>query len=381
VEQKKPSGGGIVPVIPPEPFTRTDDLPEPREPVGHLRIVFTGDVADKDHPIHDISACVISGAALFVAGDEAHAIERLVPDGEGTMGRHVRYALSDFLDLDDPDEEIDIEGLAVDDGWLWITGSHSRTRPDPRDDGSEPGLIDLTTLADLKNTRSRCILARIPLVEDEHGYMAPVASDGDRRAGLVRQKKKHGSTLARKLAKDELLGPSTRLAAKEGGLDIEGLAVDGGRVALGLRGPVIQTYAVIIEPVIKPRVSGRLHVEGWPCKRLVDLNGLGIRDMRVHRGDLWILAGPTQDLDGRCAIFRWSGWAGDPPENETLVRLHEPEHLFDLPVKFNHDHPEGMDFLLGEDGKERLLVFYDSPNPQRLDLERAAILADLFDIA
>lgn len=364
-------------MLAPRTFTKTD-LPRPREPDGHLQIVFTGDTDDKDHPIHDISACVIAGDALFVAGDEAHSIERVTRQGDGSLGNHRSFVLSDYLDLDQPDEEVDIEGLAVEDGWLWLTGSHSRTRPDPRDEGAEPGTIDLDDLADLKDTRARCILARIPLEEDQDGHPRPLKSCGDRHAGLVRQKKKHGSKLARKLVKDPLLGPTTKLAAKEGGLDIEGLAVTAGRIALGLRGPVIQTYAVILEPRIEPKKSGKLHVAAEPCKRLVDLNGLGIRDMRVHGRDLWILGGPTQDLDGRCAIFRWDGWVDNPPENATTVRLHEPTHLFDLPVKFNHDHPEGIDFWACEDGKTRLLVFYDSPNPQRINTNNRTILADLF---
>lgn len=365
-------------MLAPRPFTTARDLPKPREPVGHLRIAFSGDATDSDHPIHDISACAIAGNALFLAGDEAHSIERVTPAGEGTLADHRSFALSDYLDLRQPGEEVDIEGLAVEDNWLWVTGSHSRTRPDPRDDGAEPGKIDLDRLADLNDTRARCVLARLPLAEGEDGHLQPFKTSGERRAGLVRQKKKHGSKLARKLARDPLIGPTTKLAAKEGGLDIEGLAVAGARIALGLRGPVIATYAVILEPRIEPRKSGKLHVEGDPCKRLVDLNGLGIRDMRVQGRDLWILAGPTQDLDGRCAIFRWEGWLDDPPENETTVRLHEPAHLFDLPVKFNRDHPEGIDFWTCEDDETRLLVFYDSPDPERLDADRGTILADLF---
>ena len=366
--------------IKPRPFTRSDDLPAPRDPVAHITLDFSGDAEDDEHPIHDISACAWSRGALFVAGDEAHSIERLVPGRHGWFTQHTTYPLGDFLDLKDPDEEVDIEGLAVDGKWLWVTGSHSRTRHDPRDDGEEPDCIDLSKLADLKDTRARCVLARIPLAEDEDGWPAPVKRCGKRRAGMVAQKKDHGSKLGRYLAKDKLIGPSMALAAKEGGLDIEGIAAKGKRVALGLRGPTIQTYALLVEPQFKFKKKGKLHLPGKPYIRLLDLDGLGVRDLVVDGNDLYILAGPTQDLDGRCAIYVWEGWATDQPEDETTVKLHHPERLFDLPVKFHADHPEGIDFTTDEDGNRRLAVFYDSPNPDRLDIEKATILGDLFEI-
>ncbi|RJY08299.1 DUF3616 domain-containing protein [Aurantiacibacter aquimixticola] len=365
----------------PQPFSKTNDLPEPREPVGHIKLHFAGDTDDGDHPIHDLSACAKVGIALFVAGDEAHAVERLTIGKHGWLTDHRSFKLKDFLDLRDPEEEVDIEGLAYIDEWLWVTGSHSRTRHDPRDDGKAPDTIDIAKFADLKDTRPRCVLARIPVVFDEDGQPILVKEAGDRRAGLVAQKKNQGSTLGRYFAKDKLLGPSMAMAAKEGGLDIEGIAAAGdGRIALGLRGPVLQTFAVLVEPQIEPKKSGKLHLSGKPMKRLLDLGGLGMRDLALRGDDLWILAGPTQDLDGRCAIYFWRDWANEPPENEQDVRLHRPERLFDLPVKLNADHPEGIDFWEDGDGNERLLVCYDSPAEARLDLDKGTILADLFAI-
>ena len=364
--------------IKPQRFTKTDDLPVPREPDAHVKLHFGGDLQAGDHPIHDLSACARAGDALFVAGDEAHSIERLVPGRHGWFTDHTRFHLKDFIALRDPEAEMDIEGLACHDGWLWVTGSHSRTRHDPREDGHEPEHIDVEKLADLKDTRPRCVLARIPVAEDADGLPAPVGRCGKRRAGLVAQKKDHGSKLGRYFAKDRLLAPSMAIAAKEGGLDIEGIAVAGDRVALGLRGPTVQTFAVIVEPQIEPKKKGKLHLPGKPMKRLVDLAGLGVRDLLVDGDDLLVLAGPTQDLDGRCAIYRWKDWVNEPPENEETVRLHRPERLFDLPVKFGYDHPEGIAFHTPPDGARHLMVLYDSPNPERLDLDQGTILADLF---
>lgn len=229
------------------------------------------------------------------------------------------------------------------------------------------------------------MLARLPLIEDDAGRPTPVARDGGRRAGMVRQTKKHGSKLAKLFCEHPVTGPTTRLAAKEGGLDIEGLAVAEDRVALGLRGPVVATYAMIAEPVVTPGKKGRLDIEPALALRLMDLEGLGVRDLLVGGDDLFILAGPTQDIDGRCAIFRWPGWRTDPAQSVNDVRVHRPERLFDIPVKFRFDHPEGIVWLPGggkgrSRAKRNLLVLYDSPNPERVDDGGCSVLGDVFAI-
>ena len=357
------------------------DPPAPADPIGQLRLRFKGDPdGDPDHPMLNLSACAIAGRALFVAGDECHSVERLVIGDEGEADDQRRFELRDYLDLYRGGEEMDIEGLAIADDWLWITGSHSRTRPDPVHDAEEDGRIDIAELGDLKDTRARCVLARIPLKPDLDGHLKPVRNDGDRRAGLIRQSGDDGSKLRRLLCENPLLGPACSMAAKEGGLDIEGIAAFGeDRVALGLRGPVIQTYAVLVEPAFKFKKSGRLHLRAPLRVRLVKLDGLGIRDLATRRRDLYLLAGPVGDLDGRCVLYRWEGWADCPPEHDEKLRVHEPERLFDIPVKVAADHPEGIDWL-GDPADGRLLVLYDSPNPERLDRAAAAIIGDVFAV-
>lgn len=368
-------------MLPPHAFTPSHDLPAARHPDGHVRLSFRGTATDDDHAINDLSAAAFVGDALFLAGDEGACIERLVPTGPGEWGAHRSFDAAALLGLD-PDDEIDIEGLAADDGWLWLTGSHARTRPKPKAEGNGPACIDIAVFANLKDTRARCVLARLPLTRDAAGHATPVARDGKRRAGLVRQSKKHGSKLAKLFRDHPVTGPTTRLAAKEGGLDIEGLAVTGGRIALGLRGPVVATYAMIAEPVLEAGKKGRLHVDPALALRLLDLEGLGVRDLLVGGEDLFILAGPTQDSDGRCAIFRWPGWRRDPARSTDEVRLHRPERLFDLPVRYRVDHPEGIEWLPGDGrGQRRLLVVYDSPSPARVDDAGCRVLGDVFIIA
>jgi hypothetical protein len=327
---------------------------------------------DGEEPLASLSAATRIGDTLFLAGDESARIELFRIVGEKAVD-HSSIALGRLLDLADPDEEADIEGLAVDDDrFLWLVGSHARTRRKP---GKQEGeRIDLELLADLRDTRPRCLLARLPLVTTPAGWR-PVRSDGVRRAGMVRQGRK-GSRLARRLRKDPLLKPFTRLPAKEGGVDIEGIAICGDRIALGMRGPVIASHALMLELRFRVGRSGRIKLCGKPFKRLLELAGLGIRDLKRRGDDLLILAGPTTGLDGPCALYRWPGWALDEACNDTVVRLHRPERLLDLPHGVGDDHPEGL-ALWDEAGRE-LLVVYDSPSATRRGAGGSAGDCDVF---
>lgn len=334
----------------------------PAAPVATVWLRF----AESD-AVQDLSAAARIDDTLFLAADEGCALDRLSPDGD-EWGQHRRFALAELLPLRWPQEEADIEGLAVAGDWLWIVGSHARAR---RKLAKEPDQrIDLRHLADLKDTRARCLLARVPLVRTSEGW-EPVARDGDRRAGLVKQGA-HGGVLARALRRDPLLRPFRRIPAKEGGIDVEGIAVADERVALGMRGPVVDGYALLLELTIAADDDGRLRLQGAPYKRLLELDGLGIRDLKRCGDDLLILAGPTTSLSGPVVLYRWRGWTNDAPNDAETVRLHHPERLLELPFGRGTDHPEAL-ALWGDD---RLLVLCDSPAPSRVD--GSSIAADLF---
>lgn len=346
--------------------------PDPSEPVARVKLHFS-DLDEK--ALDNLSAGTRLGDTLFLAADEHASIESLAKS-RSEWGGHRSFALDSLLPVSFPDEEADLEGLAAEDGWLWVVGSHGRTRPKP--EKAPDATIDLEKLADLNNTASRAFLARIPLVEQE-GRWTPVATEGDRRAGILRQKA-HGNALSKALKRDALLRPFTRIPAKEGGIDVEGIAVCDGRVALGLRGPVIATHAVLLEIEVGAKRSGRLKLTSPPVKRLLALEGLGIRDLKRCDDDLLILAGPTTALDGPCALYRWRGWASDPPHDASCVRLHRPERILELPFGRGEDHPEGLAFWSDAPGRKRgILVIYDSPAPARIDRGRSMV-ADVFPL-
>lgn len=349
----------------------------PAAPVAQVVLELTecGDDADA---IANLSAGTRIGDTLFVAADEALSVDRLVRDADGRWTAHKRICLADLLPLADSEAEVDIEGLAEEDGWLWVLGSHARTRPKPT--RYEDDTIDLDELAALKKTQARCLIARLPLAADPDvpGGLLPVERDGDRRAGMVKQDKR-GNALAEAMADDPLIGPFTRIPAKEGGIDMEGIAVAGNRIALGLRGPVICGHALLLEMEVETKDKGRIKLDLPPYKRLLELEGLGIRDLKCHGDDLIILAGPTTPVSGPVVLYRWRNWVNEPAEHRGRVRLHRPERLFDVPHGRGFDHPEGL-ALWDHDGAGCILVLYDAPDPARIDGGGARIAADVFKL-
>src|SRR5262249_5064604 len=89
-----------------------------------------------------------------------------------------------------------------------------------------------------------------------------------------------------------------------------GMAVSEDRVLLGLRGPVIRGFAVIVELRLEERDEElRLRRiapnEKRYRKHFADLSGLGIRDLALDGDNIVILAGPTMGLSGPWSLLRW----------------------------------------------------------------------------
>lgn len=348
--------------------------PRLTKPVDQLLLGLDSVDAGQDDPLGDLSAAVRIGSTLFLGSDEGVCIERLQRRERGWAGCG-RVQLADCLPVDAA-QEADVEGLAEDDGWLWVLGSHAKTRPKLKK--REDERLKLKSFADLKDTRARCLLARLPLAPDPQAshLLQPVARDGERSAQMLKQTR-HGNALARALARDPLIGPFTAIPAKEGGVDLEGIAVAFPRVALGMRGPVIQAYAVLIEFNMEERGPGELAIDGPIYKRMIDLEGLGIRDLKRVGNDLLILAGPTTALDGPCAVYRWRNWMAEPPTHRHTVCLHRPERIIELGFGRGDDHPEALAIMDGDAGRQ-LLVICDSPGAGRVDAENRTVSCDLF---
>jgi hypothetical protein len=249
-----------------------------------------------EDPLHkDLSAVTRIGDCLFLACDETASVERLRRLDDGSFGDHQHFVLDALVDLPAGAEgEMDIEGLCADGGFLWIVGSHSRKRSKPKRDENDHTEA-LRKMEEIEREPNRYFLGRVPLVEEAPGLFTPAPSEGERQAAWLRLGKRR-SALERWLAADPHLGPFLSIPSKENGFDVEGLAVHGTRVWLGLRGPVLRGHAVVLDLELKQKApdrlkAGRINGERRYRKHLLDTRGLGIRDMRFAGDDLLLLVG------------------------------------------------------------------------------------------
>jgi hypothetical protein len=331
----------------------------------------------------DLSACDQTGSCLWLGCDETTTIERLITRDGVRFTEHRGFDLGRIFTLPaGDDEEIDIEGLAHDGSYLWITGSHSLKRKKPKRHENDEGEA-LRRLSRVESGPNRCFLARVPLVPAGEPGIHKLARSGLAGATAACLPMASGTNvLADALAADPLLGRFTHIPCKENGLDIEGIAVRGNRIFLGLRGPVLRGWAMIIALEVRSKDPGILALsaigpQGEPYRlHFLDLDGLGIRDLLLDGNDLIILAGPTMDLDGPSRIHCWPGALGaGAPAVVTHDRI---DPLLDVPYGEGCDHAEGIALIAADGEARRLLVVYDNPAASRLHEGGTAIDADVF---
>jgi Protein of unknown function (DUF3616) len=358
------------------------------EPERRIRLDFRrhDQLERAEKPIRsDLSTVTAAGRCLWTANDELATVERLVRQADGSYGDHQPIQLAELFDLPEGAEgEMDIEGLDVADGFLWIAGSHGLTREKPKP-GEHDAAEALARLTEIEHHPNRHFLGRVPLVETGPGLfeLRPRATgpDGTQRRCACLKMTSKGNRLDRSLRKDVHIARFLEVPAKENGFDIEGIAVRGDRVLLGLRGPVLRGWAMLIELEIEETTPGRLKLKKIGpdgeryLKHFLDLKGLGIRELTNDGDALLILAGPTMDLDGPIALYRWpDAFEG---KQQAVVINDRLEMVLPLPFGRGADHPEGICWLPDGGAARELLVVYDSPADHRLR-ERSAIEADVF---
>lgn len=368
-----------------------------------VRLEFDHDESDGDARAiaGELSALALAGDSLFVASDESSSIERLTRVTTGHDGRkrggngltlaaHRSFPLADFVDLPGGAEaEVDVEGLAEHGGYLWLVGSHSMKRGNAKPDGKNAAR-QIEKLARVTRDPNRYLLARIPLVPDADGgtALAREAADGARPRTAARvMGGDAGSVLLDALRDDPHVGPYVQLPGKDNGLDVEGLTVVGSRFYIGLRGPVLRGWAIVLEIEPEDAAPGLLGLRASNGsgrtirKHFLDLRGMGVRDLTTAPdGDVLVLAGPTMELAGDAAVFRWRPAKG---HDDVLVSREELPKVLDLPYGRGEDegvdHPEGLAVLQPDGGATSLLVAYDAPRADRVKEERV-VLADLFEL-
>lgn len=329
------------------------------------------------------AATVTPDGSLWLASDELQTIERLTQVAPAVFGNHQSFAVSDFVPLFAPEGEIDIEGMDYADGYLWFTGSHSLKRKKAKGKTEEKDIIRIAKVAPQPN---RYLLARIPVIGNTlfTTYSHPEHPDQLLTAAAL-QPVGESNLLLEALREDEHLGSflATPLADKENGFNIEGLAVRGDRIFLGLRGPVLDGWAVILEIEVTTGEQGGLVLKPWPDtpraykKHFLALDGLGIRELQWQGDDLLILAGPTMRAEGAIKLFRWQDALHHSADSLSHRAANDLYLLFALPFILGADQAEGMACLPCLTDQNALLVVYDRPHPSRM-VGRDAIFADIF---
>ncbi len=151
------------------------------------------------------------------------------------------------------------------------------------------------------------------------------------------------------LANDAHLGffVKAEIPGKDNGFDIEGIEVYQNRIFLGLRGPVLRGWAIILEIELQEiNTQGLLDLKylgknGEKYKKhFIYLNGLGIRDLCWDNQDLLILADPTMDLDAPVTVYRLQGGVN---LDENVLKY--PQPVLDIPYGKGKNRAEGITFV------------------------------------
>jgi hypothetical protein len=279
------------------------------------RVLFEGAV--------DGSAGADVGGGFFVGASDEKNNFRLYNAKGGLPARKldvgVETAVKSALGLEEI-KECDLEGAAkIGDLIFWI-GSHGRN--EAAKEKKERQVLFATKLTGVGKDAKLEIIGKVytKLLDDLVNDPALAPFD---------------------LAKAATLAPKA-----EGGLNIESLAADGGKLWIGFRNPINAKGALLV-PLLNPTEiikKGARAKLGDPL--LLNLDGLGVRDMVAWNDGFLIIAGDFVDRFAPGArpsrVFWWM--PGTDPK--------------DIGVDFHDLNPEGI-VIMGDGDKARILILSD----------------------
>jgi hypothetical protein len=269
----------------------------------------------------DASGAVAVNSNLFVVADDEDNVLRLYRRDLG--GPPVKeFDCNGFLEVRGKSLEADLEaGARIGDRAFWI-GSHGRNKNG-------------------KDRPNRCrFFATDISVADGKVTLAPVGKPYKRLLqdliGDSRFEQFHFAAAAHYAPKEE------------GALNIEGLsATPEGHLLIGFRNPIPEGKALLI-PLLNPNevVEGKNALFGPAI--LLDLGGLGIRDIAYHEGTYIISAGSYHG-GGAFRFYRWSGTNAPVRIEVNDLGDYHPEAIIIYPDKELREIQ-----ILSDDGKREV---------------------------
>lgn len=223
----------------------------------------------------------------------------------------------------------DGEGAAYDDGFFYVTGSHGRARRNPN-----------------KSSVPSYVVFRMT-VDKATGKPAEISED--KAVGVEATTRVHDAIHDSK----DLL-PYFNAPLDPNGVNIEGIAVKGGRIYLGFRGPSADGDAFILSVDAKTVFREKKEDSDLGAKtHKVKLGkDTGIRDMAAVEGGILLLSGPVIEQKVVPSVFFWNEQTGDV---KLLGELAIPEEL-------KKEKAETL-LVLGDDKDKpyRVLIMFDGP--------------------
>jgi len=274
----------------------------------------------------DASAAMALDRDLFVvASDEDNVLRFYRPSQPGKPV--YKYDMRRLLSFKSKSLETDLEGAARLGSHLFFIGSHGRN-------------------AEGKFAPNRHRFFALELTE-RAGKMS-VQPVGKPYTSLV-------ADLSRdpKYARFHLAEAAERAPKSPGGLNIEALAeTSTGGLLIGFRSPIPE-HRALLAPLLNPEevLKGQPPRFGDPI--LLDLGGLGLRDMCSTPQGYYLLAGPDtghaqSHLDSR--LFTWAGGESLPaPVAGLPFHKVNPEGIFFLNVNDRSDF-----MIISDDGKRKI---------------------------
>ena len=275
----------------------------------------------------DVSGIAVIGEFLVLASDEVKnptIVQVLKREG-------ANYRVLANVQLPGAGE-FDLEAVAADGNVVYITGSHASTRKIKDREIRAP---------ERKESRQQIFRFRL----DETGSAGPI--EGPKSLGSV-------------IEAHPVLGGFIKIASKENGIDIEGLAVKNGSMYFGFRGPVLRDgwVPILVTTWENPAAANVVYVQ---------LDGRGIRDIAAVKGGFLILAGPIGDGDISYRLYFWNG--ADQLGGQSEAKPQQMGEFSDL----GDGKPEGLAVLSEQNNSYYLLIVCDGlPNgaPTRWLLKR-----------